>query len=252
MKMSSPTKRHKNSSSSNNNNDGDINYKTYTANIDSTVVVFNVGYQSLPVIQLLTIIRDRTSTRIMYQEAMDRLSTRLADEAFARLHCITSKTIITPTNQSYVGLNSPNHDSIVLISILRSGDILLDACKKLAPKSQVGKILIQRDEHHQDKTPILHWKKIPTDLVDKDIIVCDPMLATGGTLLCCITELVKCGAIPARILFLNIISCPEGLLALHQLFPQVRVVTAAIDEGLNDLKYIVPGLGDAGDRYYGV
>jgi uracil phosphoribosyltransferase len=197
------------STTTNNDNNKRVRIINDTQHDDNNNVV-DVGIHSPAVIQLLTTIRDKTTPRIVYQEAFDRLATRLADEAFSRLHCIVAKTIETPTGVPFTGLTTPNHNSIVLISILRSGDILLEACRKLAPQCQVGKILIQRNEHHAEKLPVLYWKKLPLNLADKDIIVCDPMLGTGGTITCCVGELVKLGAVASRILFLNVISCPEG------------------------------------------
>lgn len=115
----------------------------------------------------------------------------------------------------------------------------------------MGKILIQRDESSATKEPKLLYTKLPSDIRDRDVIVVDPMLATGGSILLAIEQLKRVGVREERIVFLNVVCAPEGLKRLFDRFPRVRVVTAAVDEGLNKDKFIVPGLGDFGDRYFG-
>jgi len=114
----------------------------------------------------------------------------------------------------------------------------------------VGKILIQRDESADDKRPVLYYKKLPKDINERFIILVDPMLATAGSAKMAIKVLGESGVKPERIMFLNLICAPEGLAALTAEYPDVRVITAAVDQKLNSQMFIVPGLGDYGDRYY--
>jgi uracil phosphoribosyltransferase len=115
----------------------------------------------------------------------------------------------------------------------------------------VGKILCQRDESHPDKAAKLFYSKFPRDIAELEyVILVDPMLATGGSAMLAIETLIKEGVKEERILFLNVVSCPEGLDALTKHYPKIQIVTAAVDSHLNEDKYIVPGLGDFGDRYY--
>ena len=114
---------------------------------------------------------------------------------------------------------------------------------------RIGKILIQRDEKTAE--PHLLYSKLPPDIADRYCLLLDPMLATGGSVLCAIEVLLQAGVSADRIIFVNLIASPEGLANLQARFPQVRIVTGVIDEGLNEQKYIVPGLGDFGCRYFG-
>lgn len=119
------------------------------------------------------------------------------------------------------------------------------------PEIKTGKILIQRDETDPEKKAKLFYSKLPPISDKTRIILCDPMLATGGSVCCATKVLVEHGASETNILFVNVVSCPVGLENYNKAFPNVQVLTAAIDKELNEEKYIVPGLGDFGDRYYG-
>lgn len=156
------------------------------------------------------------------------------------------------------------------------------AVRRVAPGVAVGKVLIQRQEEKADKEPRLYYSKLPHDIEERQVLLVDPMLATGGSAKKAIELLVEvspcvhaCGAeepphspagsLPSplcpchvqrgvpqdHILFLCVVTCPEGLAALAASYPAVRVVTCAVDSHLNEHKYIVPGLGDFGDRYMG-
>ena len=112
----------------------------------------------------------------------------------------------------------------------------------------IGKILIQRDE--ETAQPELFYAKLPNDIADRTVLLLDPMLATGGSAIAAIKVLRTAGVPEESIMFVNLVSCPEGLAALHAAYPLVTVVTAEIDNRLNETAYILPGLGDAGDLYY--
>lgn len=203
---------------------------------------------SRAITMLFTILREKSATQRDFVSSADRLMTILAEEGLARLPCVVEKTVTTPCGL-YTGLSAPPTDQICCVDIVRSGCILLEAVRKVAPDSKTAKILIQRDE--ETALPKLFYSKLPDGIKDMHVMLCDPMLATGGSALMAIEVLKAAGVKEDNILFLNVLSCPEGLKALAEKAPGVRVVTAGIDAELNEAKFIVPGLGDFGDRYYG-
>ena len=136
---------------------------------------------------------------------------------------------------------------LVLISILRAGNGLLEGLLDLIPSARVGHVGIYRDP--QTLVAMEYYFKVPEDLGDRPVIVLDPMLATGNSAIAAITRLKEAHARDIKMLCL--LAAPEGIAAFRAVHPDVAIVTAAIDERLNDHGYIVPGLGDAGDRLYG-
>jgi len=138
------------------------------------------------------------------------------------------------------------------VSIVRSGDCLLDQVREVEPSCTVGKILIQRDETSPNKEARLLYTKMPPLHKLDYVILCDPMLATGGSAKTALNVLCKepYRIPPSKIIFCNMICAPEGLQAMAKAYPDVKIVTACIDECLNAEKFIVPGLGDFGDRYF--
>jgi uracil phosphoribosyltransferase len=159
-------------------------------------------------------------------------------------------SVTTPVGPEHVfRVIESDASPIVIVSIIRAGDSLLDVMMELIPESAVGKILIQRDEETAE--PKLFYSKLPPSLVNKTILLVDPMLATGGSAVVAIQILLeKPGVEQKNIFFLNVVSCPEGLKKLQDAFPEITIVTGCIDGGLNEKSYIVPGLGDFGDRYF--
>mmetsp|Transcript_4375 Transcript_4375/g.5390 ORF Transcript_4375/g.5390 Transcript_4375/m.5390 type:complete len:228 (-) Transcript_4375:1669-2352(-) len=204
--------------------------------------------QSRAVKALFTKVRNKDISREDYIRHADRLMTILAEEGLAHVNSLKPVTVQTPCGP-YSGLASTTKKCAV--SILRSGDILLEAVRRVDSTISVGKILIQRDESHPEKVASLYYSKLPADIASCEVLLCDPMLATGGSAICATEVLVKAGVKPENIVFLNTVCCPEGIKAFLERFPEAKIVTLAIDDGLNDHKYIVPGLGDFGDRYYG-
>lgn len=197
---------------------------------------------------LFTIIRDKTTKQAEYVNAADRLMAMLAEEGLARLPCVQEKVVETPCGP-FTGLSYPPSDKICCVDIMRSGCILLEAVRRVVPDSKTAKILIQRNEETAE--PKLFYSKLPGNIKDLHVILCDPMLATGGSAAMAIDVLKDAGVKEENILFLNVVSAPEGLQKLAEKCPGVTIVTAALDSHLNAQKYIVPGLGDFGDRYYG-
>jgi len=136
---------------------------------------------------------------------------------------------------------------LVFASILRAGNGFLDGMLSMVPGARVGHVGVYRDA--QTLQAVEYYFKMPKDMTQRDVIVVDPMLATGNTAIAAVTRIKQCQ--PRSIKFMCLLGCPEGINALYQAHPDVPVFTAAIDRELNDHGYILPGLGDAGDRTFG-
>ena len=136
---------------------------------------------------------------------------------------------------------------LVFASVLRAGNGILDGVLSVVPGARVGHIGLYRDP--KTLQAVEYYFKMPSDMEERDVVVVDPMLATGNSAAAAITRLKACH--PKSIKFLCLLTCPEGINTLYKEHPDVRVFTAAIDRGLNDHGYILPGLGDAGDRIFG-
>lgn len=134
-----------------------------------------------------------------------------------------------------------------IVPILRAGLGMVDGLLNLVPSARVGHIGMYRD--HETLKPVPYYCKLPTDIAERDVVVCDPMLATGGSAIDAIDQIKK--ANPKSIKFMGLVAAPEGLKALQEAHPDVDIYCAALDEKLNEIGYIVPGLGDAGDRIFG-
>lgn len=136
---------------------------------------------------------------------------------------------------------------LAFVPILRAGLGMVDGAVELVPSARVGHIGLYRD--HETLQPVEYYCKLPGDIDQRDVIVLDPMLATGGSAIDAITQIKERG--PRSIKFMCIIAAPEGLQALNEAHPDVKIYCAALDDHLNENGYIVPGLGDAGDRIFG-
>ncbi|MBP1633461.1 MAG: upp [Acidobacteria bacterium] len=167
----------------------------------------------------------------------------LAAEALRDLETVGT-TVPTPVAEARVRLVST---SVVVVPVLRAGLGMLDAVLQLLPSARVGHIGLQRDE--VTALPSQYYSKLPPDLSGSLVLVIDPMLATGGSAVAALRLLQSEGARDVRLVC--IVAAPEGVGTVEEAFPGVRIYTPAIDEGLNERKYIVPGLGDFGDRLYG-
>ncbi|MBQ7802110.1 MAG: uracil phosphoribosyltransferase [Oscillospiraceae bacterium] len=136
---------------------------------------------------------------------------------------------------------------LAIVPILRAGLGMVDAMVELIPSAKVGHIGLYRDP--ETHLPVEYYCKLPEDIGARQVFVVDPMLATGGSAVAAITFLKEHGC--RNIIMMNIIGCPEGVKAVREAHPDVEIYLAAMDEGLNDQAYILPGLGDAGDRIFG-
>jgi uracil phosphoribosyltransferase len=168
----------------------------------------------------------------------------LAYEATKDL-CTTDITVETPL--SLTNGKQVKGDEVIVVAILRAGLGMVQAMCDLIPGVRVGHLGMFRDE--EKLIPVQYYAKMPESLPESHVIILDPMLATGGSLAAACDILKKQGA--TRITAISLISAPEGVAMMQKLHPDVHIFTAAIDEKLNDKGYIVPGLGDAGDRQFG-
>lgn len=192
----------------------------------------------------LTLMRDRDTSTGGFRRLLREVSLLLAYEITRDLPLVT-RLVETPLAE----MEAPvlKGKKLALVSILRAGNGLLDGVLELIPSARVGFIGLYRDE--ATLRPVQYYKKVPSDLDDRIVIVLDPMLATGNSSVAAIDLLKAEGARDIR--FLCLVAAPEGVARMREAHPDVRIVTAALDERLNEKGYIVPGLGDAGDRMFG-
>ncbi|WFD03277.1 uracil phosphoribosyltransferase [Malassezia obtusa] len=194
---------------------------------------------------LLTIIRNKDTPRSDFIFYSDRIIRLLVEEGLNHLP-VLEQTVMTPTGLPYTGVAFQGR--ICGVSILRAGEAMESGLRECCRSVRIGKILIQRDE--ETSKPKLFYAKLPEDIGERWVLLLDPMLATGGSAIQAIKVLVDHGVQLDRILFLNMIASPEGLKSIWEAFPQVRVISAWVDAKLSEQNYILPGLGDYGDRYY--
>jgi uracil phosphoribosyltransferase len=198
-----------------------------------------------PLIQhKLTFIRDERTTTKDFRELVDEVATLMAYEITRDIPLVTV-TVKTPVAETESRVISGR--MLGLIPILRAGLGMLDGVLKLLPAAKVGHIGLFRDP--ETLQPVEYYTKLPTDVTERELIVIDPMLATGGSAIAAIDVLKKRGC--TQIKMMNLIAAPEGVKAVHDAHPDVDIYVAAMDERLDEHGYIVPGLGDAGDRLYG-
>lgn len=192
----------------------------------------------------LTLMRDKTTSTAVFRQLLREISQLLAYEITSKLD-MTTKTIETPIQK----MEAPTlaGKKLALISILRAGNGLLDGVLELIPSARVGFVGLYRDE--ETLRPVQYYFKVPVKLEDRLVIAVDPMLATGNSSAAAIKLLKEAGATNIR--FLCLLAAPEGIARMKELHPDVPIVTASVDERLNEKGYIVPGLGDAGDRMFG-
>lgn len=194
---------------------------------------------------LLTIIRDASTTRSDFIFYSDRIIRLLVEEGLNHLPTVP-KTVMTPTGFSYSGVDFQGR--ICGVSILRAGEAMEAGLRECCRSVRIGKILIQRDE--ETAKPKLFYAKLPEDIAERWVLLLDPMLATGGSAIKAIEVLCENGVKKEQILFLNLIASPEGLNNMYSQYPEVKVISAWVDDRLDEKSYIIPGLGDYGDRYY--
>ena len=192
----------------------------------------------------LTLMRDVGTPTAVFRQLLREISTLLAYEVTRNLN-MTTRRIETPLQE----MDAPVLDGrkLALVSILRAGNGLLDGMLDLIPSARVGFVGLYRDEETLE--PVQYYCKLPGEISDRLVIAVDPMLATGNSSAAAIDLIKEQGATNIR--FLCLLAAPEGIKCMQEAHPDVPIVTAAVDERLNEKGYIVPGLGDAGDRMFG-
>ena len=191
----------------------------------------------------LALIRDKDTGHKKFRELATEITMFLCYEALKEV-AVKKVTVQTPVAEAHCRMIA---EDLVVVPILRAGVGMLEGILDLAPTARVGFLGMYRDE--QTKQPVSYYEKLPRETKDALCIVIDPMLATGGSTVAAIDLLKKGGA--RKIVVVCIVTCPEGLQAVETAHPDVNIYTASIDDGLDAKKYIVPGLGDAGDRLFG-
>ena len=200
---------------------------------------------SHPLVQhKLTILRDQATPKKIFKELVDEIAMLMAYEATADL-ALEPAEVTTPlettTGQRVAG------KKLTLVPILRAGLGMVEGILKLVPSARVGHVGLYRD--HDTLEPVDYYFKVPGDAAERDFFLLDPMLATGGSAVSAVGSLKRAGA--QRIKFLCLVAAPEGVRRLHGAHPDVPIIAASLDRELNASGYILPGLGDAGDRLFG-
>ncbi len=192
----------------------------------------------------MSILRDAQTPSHRFRQTLHELSWLLAFPAFEMLQ-LASVEITTPLEtMTAQTLSDP---APCIVSILRAGNGLADGFSQICPEASLGHLGLYRD--HDTLQPVSYYSSLPDRMDKRQVILVDPMLATGGSATMAIETLCNMGV--ADIVFACLVAAPEGVAALHGAHPDVPIVTAALDRELNDQAYILPGLGDAGDRIYG-
>lgn len=194
----------------------------------------------------LTILRDKNTGTKDFREIVNELARLLAYEVSRDLPLedIEIETPIMKTTQKTLA-----GKKVVVVPILRAGLGMVDGILDLIPAARVGHVGLYRDE--ETMQPVEYFVKMPNNLEDRHMYIVDPMLATGGSAIAAIDSVLERGAKVENIKFICLVAAPEGVKALRDAHPNVEIFTAALDEKLNEQAYIIPGLGDAGDRLYG-
>ncbi len=192
----------------------------------------------------LAIIRDKNTGNKEFRELMEEVTMLMAYEAMRDLE-LDPVTIETPLTTMTAHMLSGK--KLAVVAILRAGLIMVDGILKLGPAAKVGHIGLYRDPNTLQ--PVEYYCKLPSDIAERRVFLTDPMLATAGSAVHALSILKSKGA--HHIKLMSIIAAPEGIKRVQEAHPDVEIVVAAVDSHLNDHGYIVPGLGDAGDRIYG-
>ncbi|WP_106450732.1 uracil phosphoribosyltransferase [Trichococcus alkaliphilus] len=200
-----------------------------------------------PLIQhKLTIIREKDCGTKVFREVVSEIAMLMAYEVTRDmpLEDIEIETPLVKTTQKTL-----SGKKVAIIPILRAGLGMVDGFLAMLPAAKVGHIGMYRD--HETLEPVEYFVKLPTDIQERQLFIVDPMLATGGSAIAAIEALEKRGASPSSMKFICLVAAPEGMEALHAAYPDVDIYAASLDERLDENSYILPGLGDAGDRLFG-
>jgi uracil phosphoribosyltransferase len=205
----------------------------------------NLTVVSHPLVQhKLTILRDRQTPTKIFKELVDEIAMLMAYEATASLS-LERISVSTPLEEA-VGWRVSGK-KLTLVPILRAGLGMVEGILRLVPSARVGHIGLYRD--HDTLQPVDYYFKVPSDSSERDFFLLDPMLATGGSAVAAVHSLKRAGA--SRIRMLCLVAAPAGVRRMLEEHPEVQIYCAALDRELNAHGYILPGLGDAGDRLFG-
>jgi uracil phosphoribosyltransferase len=192
----------------------------------------------------LGLMRKRDTSTSEFRSLLAEISMLLAYEV---THDLPTHEVAAETPVASTTIRLLDGKKIVLVSILRAGNGLLDGMLRILPSARVGHVGLFRDP--ETLQAVEYYFKVPHEMTERDVVVLDPMLATGNSAIAAVRR--RRATRPRSIRFVCLLTCPEGLAAFHRVHPDVPVFTAAIDSHLNEHGYIVPGLGDAGDRLFG-
>ena len=194
----------------------------------------------------LTILRDKNTGTKDFRDLVNELARLLAYEVSRDLPLedIEIETPLVKSTQKAIA-----GKKVVIAPILRAGLGMVDGILDLIPAARVGHVGLYRDE--ETMQPVEYFVKMPSNLEDRQVYLVDPMLATGGSAIAAIDSVIERGAKAENIKFICLVAAPEGVKAMQDAHPDVEIFTAGLDEKLNEDAYIVPGLGDAGDRLFG-
>jgi uracil phosphoribosyltransferase len=213
--------------------------------MDSTAPFPNLKLIKHPLVQhKLTLLRSRDTPTKIFKELVEEVAMLMAYEATSSLP-VEAVPVETPLEVT-VGWQVSGK-KLTLVPILRAGLGMVEGIAKLVPTARIGHIGLYRD--HDTLAPVDYYFKVPGDTSEREFLVLDPMLATGGSAVAAVTSLKRAGA--SRISFLCLVAAPEGVRRMLEKHPDVPVIAAALDRELNAQGYILPGLGDAGDRLFG-
>lgn len=192
----------------------------------------------------LSLMRRKHTSTSQFRQLLEEISMLLAYEV-TRDFPVQLERIETPLME----MDAPMMEGkkLVVISILRAGDGILNGILKVVPSARIGHIGLYRD--HETLQAVQYYFKVPQDMEDRDVLIVDPMLATGNSAAAAVTRIKE--RKPKSIKFVCLLAAPEGIEAFHKAHPDVQIWCAAVDERLNEKGYILPGLGDAGDRLFG-
>ena len=197
-------------------------------------------------IDKVSMLRNIETCNKEFRELVEEIATMICYEATRHIP-LKDVEVVTPVCKTVCKVIADK--KFAIIPILRTGIGMTDGMIKLMPTAKVGHIGLYRDP--ETRMPVEYYCKLPGDIAEREVFVVDPMLATGGSAVAAIDLLIKNGVSAKQIKLLCIVSCPEGVSLVHKRHPEIDIYSAAHDSHLNELGYIVPGLGDAGDRLFG-
>ena len=213
--------------------------------MDTTPAFPTLRIVSHPLVQhKLSILRDRETPTKIFRELVDEIAMLMAYEATSDL-ALEDAPVDTPLEQT-IG-HKVAGKKLTLVPILRAGLGMSEGVLRLLPDARLGHLGVYRDEATRE--PVSYYQKLPPDIADTEVLLIDPMLATGGSGSAAVAFLKKAGVKAMK--FVCLVAAPEGIQSFHAAHPEVSIYCASIDRQLNDKAYILPGLGDAGDRIFG-